>query len=66
MTHRPKSQMKITATASVSQNMKVYVVVAKVEELQARCVERVFNSKDLSILKELLHGLPGLLSLLVF
>jgi hypothetical protein len=46
--------------------MKIWVVMAKVEELQARSVERVFNSKDLSILKELLHGLSGLLSLLVF
>jgi hypothetical protein len=32
--------------------MKIWVVMAKVEELQARSVERVFNSKDLSILKE--------------
>jgi hypothetical protein len=26
--------------------MKIWVVVAKVEELQARSVERVFNSKE--------------------
>jgi hypothetical protein len=32
--------------------MKIWVGMAKVEELQARSVERVFNSKDLSILKE--------------
>jgi hypothetical protein len=32
--------------------MKIWVSMAKVEELQARSVERVFNSKDLSILKE--------------
>jgi hypothetical protein len=32
--------------------MKIWVDMTKVEELQARSVERVFNSKDLSILKE--------------
>jgi hypothetical protein len=26
--------------------MKIWVVVAKVEELQARSIERVFNSKE--------------------
>jgi nucleoside-triphosphatase THEP1 len=32
--------------------MKIWVDMTKVEELQARSVERAFNSKDLSILKE--------------
>jgi hypothetical protein len=32
--------------------MKIWGGMAKVEELQVRSVERVFNSKDLSILKE--------------
>jgi len=26
--------------------MKIWVVIAKVEELQARAVERIFNSKE--------------------
>ncbi|MFZ0203600.1 MAG: hypothetical protein WAL46_07900 [Nitrososphaeraceae archaeon] len=37
--HKPKSQ--ITTGKS---NMKIWVVMAKVEELQARGVERVFDS----------------------
>jgi Mg2+ and Co2+ transporter CorA len=30
----------------VSQNMKIWVVMAKVEELQARSIDKVFDSKE--------------------
>ena len=41
--HRPKSQIM---TASVSQAMKIWVVMAKVEEIQARSIDKVFDSKE--------------------
>ena len=43
--HRPNRQI-ITAAATVSQTMKIWVVVAKVEELQARSIDKVFDSKE--------------------
>ena len=30
----------------VNQNMKIWVVVAKVEEIQARSIDKVFDSKE--------------------
>ena len=43
--HRPKSQI-ITTTAPVSQTMNIWVVMAKVEEIQARSIDKVFDSKE--------------------
>jgi hypothetical protein len=43
--HRPKNQI-ITTTAPVSQTMKIWVVMAKVEEIQARSIDKVFDSKE--------------------
>ena len=43
--HRPNRQI-ITAAATVSQTMKIWVVMAKVEELQARSIDKVFDSKE--------------------
>jgi len=43
--HRPKNQI-ITITAPVSQTMKIWVVMAKVEETQARSIDKVFDSKE--------------------
>ncbi|HKG89020.1 MAG TPA: hypothetical protein VKA95_11895 [Nitrososphaeraceae archaeon] len=46
--HRPKSQIitTTTITAPVSQTMKIWVVMAKVEEIQARSIDKVFDSKE--------------------
>ena len=43
--HRPNRQI-ITTTVAVSQTMKIWVVMAKVEEIQARSIDKVFDSKE--------------------
>jgi hypothetical protein len=43
--HRPKNQI-ITTKVPVSQTMKIWVVMAKVEEIQARSIDKVFDSKE--------------------
>ena len=48
--HDTETKEPITIGKSKYENMGV--VMVKVEELQAKSVETVFNSKDLSILKE--------------
>ncbi|HEX5979337.1 MAG TPA: hypothetical protein VFY68_18785 [Nitrososphaeraceae archaeon] len=35
-----------SARTGVNEKMKIWVVMAKVEELQARCVDKVFDSKE--------------------
>jgi hypothetical protein len=38
-------EMNVQET-QVSQNMKIWVVMAKVEEIQARSIDKVFDSKE--------------------
>ena len=42
--YRPNAQI-ITAAAA-SQTMKIWVVMDKVEEIQARSIDKVFDSKE--------------------
>jgi hypothetical protein len=46
--YRLNSQIIIatTKTASVNQTTKIWVVMAKVEEIQARSIDKVFDSKE--------------------
>ena len=46
--HRPNRQIITTtaAEATVSQTMKIWVVMAKVEELQASSIDKVFDCKE--------------------
>ena len=43
--HRLNRQI-ITTKVPVSQTMKIWVVMAKVEEIQARSIDKVFDSKE--------------------